>query len=328
MAVLIAFSSRQVHQVPPRYWNEIAAKGLVRREPWATLFRLSADEQSRGLENLDVELEKTGADGRTALAYRLVAPLFLENEAISAYIEETGQLHLRQALPEVVDVHEAVHLASVEYSLDETQQGKLRELLANAYRRPELSGRPATQVTHKATFTAPDGVGKLGRLSPYAIDPGLVLAGLTAAYHQIQAGARSFPLYARAMVADQGEAVRPYLKSWYVAVYLDPGAKALSAEMTSLAELESMDVDALTAWPSDAGLRRGDAEGAARQNPDGPPALQPQPAGAAETLEDRATLRKQFLLKLIRMDPVQRRRLINLEMLRRGLNPNDRPKKR
>ena len=132
-----------MRQVAMRYWNEIAETGLVKREPWATLFRLPAEELSPALEKLDAELEKAGADARTILGYRLVAPLLLENVAVSAYIEQTGQTHLRSSMPELLDLTEAVMLASQEYRLSESQQLLLRKLLAAAYRKPAAQSASA-----------------------------------------------------------------------------------------------------------------------------------------------------------------------------------------
>jgi predicted RNA methylase len=73
-----------------------------------------------------------------------------------------------------------------------------------------------------------------GQLSA-GIDPEIVQAGITLAGFHIEAGARSFADYAARMIEDMGEAVRPYLKSWYNAVrdYPDFDAK----EMTPHAEM-------------------------------------------------------------------------------------------
>ena len=58
---------------------------------------------------------------------------------------------------------------------------------------------------------------ELGQLNS-ALDPELVQAGITLAGYHIEAGARSFAAYTQAMLADLGEAARPYLR---------PGMKAL-----------------------------------------------------------------------------------------------------
>ena len=101
-------------------------------QPWVRLFRATPEEFPAMLDELvDKPLEKMGADNRVILAYRLVAPLLMENEAISAYLEETQQPTLRTSLPEVTSVNEAVILASMEYPLTQSQQKKLAQLLAS-----------------------------------------------------------------------------------------------------------------------------------------------------------------------------------------------------
>lgn len=62
---------------------------------------------------------------------------------------------------------------------------------------------------------------KLGQINT-GIDPELLQAGITLAGYHIEAGARTFAAYAKAMLNDLGDAVKPYLKSWYAAVALDP----------------------------------------------------------------------------------------------------------
>ncbi len=121
-----------MHQVPTDVWNEIARSQPL-SEPWATLFRMSPEEMPAGIEKMmDAPAEKAGADNRTVLAYRLTAPLLVENEAISAYLEETQQSSLRMSLPELTSVSEALILASTEYRLTQSQQAKLRSLLVQA----------------------------------------------------------------------------------------------------------------------------------------------------------------------------------------------------
>lgn len=123
-----------MHQVPTVVWNEIA-KSQPLSEPWATLFRMKDEELEQGIETMvDAPAEKAGADNRTVLAYRLTAPLLVENAAISAYLEETQQSSLRTSLPELNSVNEAVILASMEYRLTQSQQAKLKNLLAQALR--------------------------------------------------------------------------------------------------------------------------------------------------------------------------------------------------
>lgn len=47
------------------------------------------------------------------------------------------------------------------------------------------------------------------------IDPEMLAIGTEMAVYHIEKGARKFAEYAKAMIADLGDAVRPYLKSFY-----------------------------------------------------------------------------------------------------------------
>ena len=121
-----------MHQVPMPVWNEIA-KSQPLSQPWATLFRMTPENLPKGLEKMvDAPAEAMGADNKTVLAYRLVAPLLQENEAISAYIQESQSPNLRASLPELNSVSEAVMMASEEYRLTASQQQKLTQLLTKA----------------------------------------------------------------------------------------------------------------------------------------------------------------------------------------------------
>ena len=63
---------------------------------------------------------------------------------------------------------------------------------------------------------------KLGQVSS-GIDPEIMQAGITLAGYHIEKGARTFAAYAKAMLADLGSAIRPYLKSFYNALRDYPG---------------------------------------------------------------------------------------------------------
>ena len=135
-----------MYQVPMQVWNEIA-KGQALSQPWATLFRMTPDQLPQGLEKLvDEPIEALGADNRTVLAYRLVAPLLIENEAISAFVLEDNRPDLRTAMPELISVNEAVSLASLEYRLTPLQQKNLTQLLQAAIQTTEDAARKAQQI--------------------------------------------------------------------------------------------------------------------------------------------------------------------------------------
>jgi len=74
------------------------------------------------------------------------------------------------------------------------------------------------------------------------IDPEMMLDGITLGMYHIERGARTFAAYAKAMVEDLGDAVKPYLKSWYMGVKYDPRAAGFDG-MDSAASVESAVVD-------------------------------------------------------------------------------------
>lgn len=118
---------------------------------------------------------------------------------------------------------------------------------------------------------------KLGRLNA-GIDPEMMQDGITLAGYHVERGARTFAAFARAMIADLGEAVRPYLKSWYMGVKYDPRAAGLDG-LSSAAEVEAADVNAIGG--EDAGSM--DAPGgSALEDAPADPVSGTAPSGAAE----------------------------------------------
>jgi hypothetical protein len=55
---------------------------------------------------------------------------------------------------------------------------------------------------------------KAAMIDKTALVPELQLAGMTLAGYHIEAGARDYPSFARAMIADMGDAVARYLRQW------------------------------------------------------------------------------------------------------------------
>jgi predicted ABC-type ATPase len=78
---------------------------------------------------------------------------------------------------------------------------------------------------------------KLNQLNA-GIDPEILQAGITLAGYHIEAGAKSFVAYSRAMLSDLGEAVRPYLRSFYEGVRYYPGMA--SAGMTAVEDIKEV----------------------------------------------------------------------------------------
>jgi N12 class adenine-specific DNA methylase len=117
---------------------------------------------------------------------------------------------------------------------------------------------------------------KLKRLNS-GLDPEMMLDGLTLAGYHIEAGARVFADYARAMVDDLGQAATPFLRSWYEAVRHYPGFD--HAGMSGGDEIEAAlrDIDRAPTSPEEAdhGLQNPLPESNAGARPEDVPATEP-----------------------------------------------------
>lgn len=82
---------------------------------------------------------------------------------------------------------------------------------------------------------------KLNQLN-MGIDPEMLAIGTEMAVYHIEGGARKFAQYAKAMIADMGDAIRPYLKSFYNAVRDLPEAQELANSMDSYDDVSKFDV--------------------------------------------------------------------------------------
>jgi hypothetical protein len=122
-----------VLQVATEIWNEILQTQQVRNPLMRRLMRLQGLALPDALDRLARDQESAGASRRATLAFPTVAPLLLENVAISRYVQMKDSSSLREALPEVTTIREAVDLAVAEYSLTATEQRDLRTLLTAAY---------------------------------------------------------------------------------------------------------------------------------------------------------------------------------------------------
>lgn len=85
---------------------------------------------------------------------------------------------------------------------------------------------------------------KLGGQLNMGIDPEILAIGTEMAVYHIERGARKFATYASAMIADLGDIIRPYLKSFYNAVRDMPEAETagLIADMDSYDDVRRVDI--------------------------------------------------------------------------------------
>lgn len=115
---------------------------------------------------------------------------------------------------------------------------------------PKVDSKPAPSTNTIFTQDAADAArarlkAKLGRMNS-GLDPETMMDGITLAGYHIEKGARSFAAFTSAMIGDLGDAVKPYLKSWYMGVKFDPRAAAFDG-MDSAAAVEGADLDKLAA---------------------------------------------------------------------------------
>lgn len=130
------------------------------------------------------------------------------------------------------------------------QNDELDAEMRSYERKAEAKAKPA--VSENKVFTEDAATkarallkSKLGQLNS-GIDPEMMQAGLTLAGYHIEKGARTFAAYAKAMIADLGDSVKPYLKSWYMGVKYDPRAAAFEG-MSTAADVEAADINVILA---------------------------------------------------------------------------------
>ena len=95
---------------------------------------------------------------------------------------------------------------------------------------------------------------KLGNINS-GLDPEVLQAGITLAAYHVERGARKFSAYAKAMVADLGGIVKPYLQSWYMAMRSDPAYTGLRDGMDKASAVEDLtaeQIDAMVSEPAKA----------------------------------------------------------------------------
>ena len=120
-------------QVPAQIWNRIAAHGNLKTEAAKNLFLLNQDAMTDQQTEQARLLERDGLPARVIQSYLTMAPLLMENEAISKYIQATENTALRRALPEVLTVAEAVTYSVKDWMLTKPEADQLTTLLQALY---------------------------------------------------------------------------------------------------------------------------------------------------------------------------------------------------
>lgn len=118
-----------MYQVPARVWNEIAASEELASPSFERLMKMNDEQILQALDEQAKALEARGVPDSVIVAYQRLAPLLAENEAISRYINRTGNTSLREALPEILNAEEAVVIATQDQPLSKSEQQTLLDML-------------------------------------------------------------------------------------------------------------------------------------------------------------------------------------------------------
>jgi phosphohistidine swiveling domain-containing protein len=116
-----------MNQVAASIWNRIAELTPPRTTYGRRYFRLPENELTRAKELEAQELLRKGFDPTTVGAFQEVAPLIAEPEAISNFARTVPSI--REALPEILSIPEAVQMQSRSHRLNPTQRQRLTGLL-------------------------------------------------------------------------------------------------------------------------------------------------------------------------------------------------------
>ena len=90
---------------------------------------------------------------------------------------------------------------------------------------------------------------RLNRLNA-GLDPEMLSDGLIMAGYHVEKGARKFVDFAKKMIEEFGDKIRPYLKSFYNGLRDMPEAIELSKEMDDYGTVSSFDVNTSFIVPS------------------------------------------------------------------------------
>lgn len=251
-----------------QYVNELVRRGLVRATP-----QLAGARDANDAEGLAEEIDRQ-------LAGEAVRPATVDT-AESSGSAANRQRSQQQAEPQwwsdmtPAQRYDAMQAAGIDRAastpwsrLTESQQRALDSQWGEQAAQPDVDAADTSaqrveetpadrQVSENAIFTEEAAEearaylkSVLGRVNT-GLDPRMFQAGVTLAGYHLERGARTFAAYARAMVADLGDAARPYLKSWYLGLKFDPRAANFEG-MDDAASVEAADVDALLAETQEA----------------------------------------------------------------------------
>lgn len=138
---------------PAEFLNQVANSQTLKAGWTRRLFTMNQQQLNEALAQQAKVLLAGGVLGKVAASYQALAPLLVENKAISRYIEQTGSSDFAKMYPEVVSVDDALLLADLEYELSTMEKQQLAKMLYELVDEPE---DPRPQQLAKQSTNSPD----------------------------------------------------------------------------------------------------------------------------------------------------------------------------
>lgn len=188
-------------------------------------------EKNVSASSSDIETEPTGKENGTA-AFLNVSFKNKDNDISSENQTEEEKVFVspeRKDGENLLDYAERISEAKNQYE-KEDRQGKAsvgQNRLVTDERYAELKRRMRE---------------KLGGQMNIGVDPEILAIGTEMAVYHIEKGARKFSAYAKAMISDLGDSIRPYLKAFYNGARELPEMEVLSRDMDNYEDVRRFDV--------------------------------------------------------------------------------------
>lgn len=118
-----------MYEIPVTPLNQIAKSQKFLHAGLQAMFAMDEAQLVKALDDQIATLEKSGVSSKVAKLYSKLAPLLAENEAISQYIIQAADPSLRQILPAITSVAEALKVAEMENPMSDEERSSLAALL-------------------------------------------------------------------------------------------------------------------------------------------------------------------------------------------------------
>ena len=132
-------------------------------------------------------------------------------------------------------MYEVAHLDQIRHAETQQEQPKQEEKPVNPSGNKLVTDERYAELRRRM-------MDKLKGQMNMGIDPEILAIGTEMAVYHIEKGARKFAEFAKAMIADLSDAIRPYLKAFYNGARDLPEMSELSKEMTPYDEVSNFDV--------------------------------------------------------------------------------------